>query len=266
MTLKWKRFALGLALTLAFIYSVPVFHLNGLVPFPNNEKGLVGLRCNRLQTTNKIASLIFGGVILISAVVIIVALICLYFKIGYIIFTHFKLSESACKSVTSSKTGIPDTINHSQATVPGTNGLHSDAKRGNYSIEMNNTKPSESSPQTSENTSGKKITANKGDVNPYMSSVKQRKERKNQRVVYKFTLMFMLITIIFLVCYFPQVIIALLEARIPNFWEEFSDSARAGVLFLSRVYIINYIANPIIYAFLDEKFAKEIKSLFKICK
>ncbi|XP_062614998.1 cholecystokinin receptor type A-like [Saccostrea cucullata] len=61
-----------------------------------------------------------------------------------------------------------------------------------------------------------------------------------------------------------KVILLLLEARNPKFWEELSDSTRVGVLFVYRMYIINSIANPVIYAFLDKKFATEIKKLFNI--
>ncbi|XP_048776222.1 cholecystokinin receptor-like [Ostrea edulis] len=270
MILKWKRFALGLGLFVAFIHAVPMVHFYGSVPFPNEEEGIVGLRCSRLKTINKTGSLIFGGVIVLITVACIVTLIFLYAKIGYTILAHFKFSKSPCKPDTSSDTEKSSRINHSQVTISSRNDPLSGTENGTYSIETDNTELSESlPPQTSTKTTGKTLTTNtklERKLNPYKSSAKRRKERNNQRVVHKFTLMFMLITIIFLICYIPKVIIMLLEARNPKFWEEFSDSARAGVLFVYRMYIINNITNPIIYAFLDEQFAKEIKSLFKVCK
>ncbi|XP_048778094.2 probable G-protein coupled receptor No18 [Ostrea edulis] len=271
MTLKWKRFALSLGLILAFLHAVPMVHFYGSVPFPNDVEGIVGLRCSRLKTTNKTGSLIFGGVVVITAVTSIITLVSLYSKIGYTILAHFKYSKTACKPATSSDTEKSSRIDHSQVTIPSSDVPLSDTENGTYSIETDNTELSESlPPQTSIKPTGKTLTTNttklEGKVNPHKSSAKRRKERNNQRVVHKFTLMFMLITIIFLICYIPKVIIMLLEARNPKFWEEFSDSARAGVLFVYRMYIINNITNPIIYAFLDEQFAKEIKSLFKVCK
>ncbi|XP_048777288.2 probable G-protein coupled receptor No18 [Ostrea edulis] len=268
MTLKWKRFALGLGLFVAFIHAVPMVHFYGSVPFPNDEGGIVGQRCSRLKTTNKTGSLIFGGVIVLIIVVCIVTLICLYAKIGYTILAHFKFSKSPCKVDTSSDVEKHSKNNPSQVTIPSSNGPLSDTENG--ICETNNTELSESlPPQTSTKTTGKTLktdTKLEGKVNPCKSSAKRRKERNNQRIVHKFTLMFMLITIIFLLCYIPKVIIMLQEARNPKFWEEFSDSARAGVLFVYRMYIINNITNPIIYAFLDEQFAKEIKTLIKVCK
>jgi hypothetical protein len=274
MTMVWKRFALGSALTLPFIYAVPVVHFYGSETFPNDENGIVGLRCTRLKTTNKIGSVVFGGAIVITAVATIFALIFIYSRIGYTIHMHFKLSKSECKPDTSLEAEKSCKTNNSHVTISSNNEPLNDSDSGTCptktNIETTNTEFSKSlSLHRSTNATGKISNTNtkcEGNVNSYESSVKQRKERKNQRVVHKFTLMFMLITIIFLVCYIPKVILLLLEASNPNFWEEFSDSARAGVLFIYRMYIINNIANPIIYAFLDKQFAKEIKLLLKVCK
>ncbi|XP_048776241.2 cholecystokinin receptor-like [Ostrea edulis] len=270
MTLKWKRFALSLSLLVAFIHAVPMVHFYGSVPFPNEEEGIVGLRCSRLKTTNETGSLIFGGALVLITVACIVTLICLYSKIGYTILAHFKFSKIDCKPDTSSEVEKTSKIDHSQVKIPSSNGPLSDTDDGTYSVETYNTELSESlPPQKFIKPTGKTLTTNtkrERKVNPYKSNAKRRKERLNLRVVHKFTLMFMLITIIFLICYIPKVIIMLLEARNSKFWEEFSDSARAGVLFVYRMYIINNITNPIIYAFLDEQFAKEIRSLFKHCK
>jgi hypothetical protein len=268
MTLKWKRFAMGLGLFGAFVYAVPMVHFYGSVPFPNDEKGIVGSRCARLETTNKTGPLIYGVVLIVTAVAVIVTLICLYSKIGYTILRHLKLSNPTCKPNSTSEAEKSSKIDHSLATVPSSTEPLSETENENYTMGTEMTEfPKELSPQTSKKTTGKLFVANtKGKVKPYKSSVKRRKEKHNKRVVHKFTLMFMLITVIFLICYIPKVIIMLLEARDTNFWKVLSDSARTGVLFVYRMYIINNITNPIIYAFLDRQFAKEIKSLFKACK
>lgn len=109
----------------------------------------------------------------------------------------------------------------------------------------------------------KENEANEAKPTTFKSSAKRRKDQINKRAVHKFTFMFMLSTIIFLICYIPKVVLILLEARNPRFWEEFSDSGRAGMLFVYRMYIINNITNPIIYAFLDSQFRGEFKKLLK---
>lgn len=85
---------------------------------------------------------------------------------------------------------------------------------------------------------------------------------RNKNIVIKLSIMFMLITVIFLICYIPKVIIMLLEANSPIFWEELSDDTRPIVIFIYRMFIINNIANPFIYAFLDKVFLSNMKTLF----
>lgn len=108
--------------------------------------------------------------------------------------------------------------------------------------------------------------ATRAKPSTFKSSTRRRKEQTNKRIVHKFTLMFMMITVIFLICYIPKVIIMLLEAGNPRFWEELSDSGRAGMLFVYRMFIINNITNPFIYAFLDTQFSREIRKVLKVCR
>ncbi|XP_048775766.2 cholecystokinin receptor-like [Ostrea edulis] len=258
MTLKWKRGALCVGLTVAFTLSVPMSHFYGSESFLNDERQIHGLRCGRLSTTNKTGSLIFGGVIVLTAITLIVALICLYSKIGYTILEHFKYTKTV---------GKRDKIDHSQSGLSSSDDPLSDTEHEIHSIETDNTGFSATyTSQAFEHPTGNIQTRNiehRGNPLPKLSSTKRRKNRK---VVHKFTLMFMLITIIFLICYIPKVIIMLLEASNTKFWEGFTDSGRSGVLFVYRIYILNTVTNPFIYAFLDNKFTKEIKAFCKSCK
>ncbi|XP_061169573.1 succinate receptor 1-like [Saccostrea echinata] len=270
MTLKWKRLALCLGVLVAFILAAPMAYFHGSVPFPNKEEGIFGQQCSRLKTVNKTESLIFGSVIVLSTVSVIVALICLYSRIGYTILKHFKHKKTIRKKNRNATAENPPNIMdcNLQAGFSSGENLHSDSEIEVYSIEVGNsvTSAASSTPQST----GTLITTTgvppQGNPALYKSSAKRRKEQANKRVVYKFTLMFMLITIIFLICYIPKVIIMMLEAMNPKFWEEFSDSTRAGILFVYRMYIINNVVNPFIYAFLDHQFIAEIKELFKNCK
>lgn len=267
MTLKWKRFAMCMVLIIAFALSAPMTYFYGSVSFPNEEEGIVGLRCSRLKTVNKTGSLIFGGIIVLTAISIIISLICFYARIGYTIITHFKYNKSVGKKDTNTSTEKPSQGDNSQVPHSSSGGHLSETDTGFQSVETDNTELSGTT--NTEPTNGVVLTTNKtkeAKPNAFKSSAKRRKEQTNKKVVHKFTLMFMLITVIFLICYIPKVVIMLLEARNTRFWEEFSDSDRAGMLFVYRMYIINNITNPIIYAFLDHQFLKEIRVLFRICK
>ncbi|XP_062575488.1 olfactory receptor 8B3-like, partial [Saccostrea cucullata] len=110
MTLKWKRIALCLGIIIAFLLALPTTHFYGSVPFRNDEKGIVGLRCSRVKTVNKTGSLIFGGGLLLTAIAIIVSLICLYAKMGYTIIMHFKFMNTKGKKKAFSEPEHPKNI------------------------------------------------------------------------------------------------------------------------------------------------------------
>ncbi|XP_052675172.1 5-hydroxytryptamine receptor 2B-like [Crassostrea angulata] len=93
MTLKWKRFALCMGLTIAFILAVPMTYFYGSDLFFNEELGISGFRCNRLSSVNKTWSLFYGSLILFITITIIVSLICLYSKIGLKIRDHLKRTK-----------------------------------------------------------------------------------------------------------------------------------------------------------------------------
>ncbi|XP_061164399.1 gastrin/cholecystokinin type B receptor-like [Saccostrea echinata] len=282
MTLKWKQFAMCLSLITALTSSLPMIYFFGLVPFPNTKEGIIGWRCSRLKSANKTLSLIFGTFVVIATVTVMLSLLILYSKIGYTILQHFNITNDKNKSC--SEAEITD-VDQFQKKISTQDDPLSAKDNKNHPIQLDSIKvtgynSSETddtrlsgmnSPETSAKTTQKisiKITTYRGNTNQHdsKSSVIQRKNKQNRRVVYKLTLMFMLITVIFLICFIPKVIIMLLEARNPKFLEELLDSARAGISFVSRMYIINYITNPFIYAFLDNKFACEVKKLFDKCR
>lgn len=85
---------------------------------------------------------------------------------------------------------------------------------------------------------------------------------RNKNIVIKLFFMFMLIIVIFLICYILKVIIMLLEVNFLMFWEEFFDDIRFFVFFIYRMFIINNIVNFFIYVFLDKVFFFNLKIFF----
>lgn len=85
---------------------------------------------------------------------------------------------------------------------------------------------------------------------------------RNKNIVIKLFFMFMLIIVIFLICYILKVIIMLLEVNFLMFWEEFFVDIRFFVFFIYRMFIINNIVNFFIYVFLDKVFFFNLKIFF----
>lgn len=79
------------------------------------------------------------------------------------------------------------------------------------------------------------------------------------------SLMFMIITILFFVLYLPRMITSILESKSAGLWETLTVEQYAVVGMLEILYILNYVTNPFVYAFMDFKFKTELKRMFS-CK
>lgn len=89
------------------------------------------------------------------------------------------------------------------------------------------------------------------------------KKKRNRRLMNKFSFMFMVVTTVFLVCFIPVSSILTLEGFYPDFWQRLSRSQASLVVWLYRTFIINNIANPFIYAFMDLEFRNAAKRLLR---
>lgn len=185
MNLFWRRLVVISVAVISLCLSLPMPFFYGIVPFHDVPRNITGQRCSRLFDVNHTASLIYGAVLVVVAFAIIISLIVMYSKIGYVIYVHMKTIR---------------------------------------------------------------------DISTRVAS--------NKRIMIKLSLMFMLITVIFLICYIPKVTIMLLEANSQSFWEQLSDDTRPFVLFIYRMFIINNITNPFIYAFFDTLFLTSLKTSF----
>lgn len=252
MTRTWKRIAMCMVLAVAFTLSVSLINFYGSDVFFNEESGVYGRRCSRLESANKTESLVFGGVLLLILITNIISLVCLYSKIGLTIRKHFRVTKTIghLKTTKSSEGGAFNSLSER-----GTPSDETEDKSGNTG---STTLPTPTCPVT------EVVTPTNNNGENYRHEVSKTKTINQKRVIYKFTLMFMLITVIFLICFIPKAIIMLLEAKDSSFWEKFSNTERSVLLFVYRIYILNNITNPFIYAFMDRKFSKQIKMLF-IC-
>lgn len=253
MTRTWKRFAMCMVLTIAFTLSVSLTNFYGSDPFLNEKLSIYGHRCSRLESANKTESLVFGGVLLLILLTNIISLVWLYSKIGLTIRKHFKYTKIIVhlRTAKSSEGGAFNSF-----TGRDTPSNDTENKTGDTG---STTVPQPTCPNT------EVVTPTDNNGENFRPKVSSTKTRNQKRVIYKFTLMFMLITVIFLICFIPKAIVMLMEARDLSFWEKFSNTERSVLLFVYRIYILNNIINPFIYAFLDRRFSKQIKMLHTCC-
>ncbi|XP_061195681.1 neuromedin-U receptor 2-like [Saccostrea echinata] len=89
----------------------------------------------------------------------------------------------------------------------------------------------------------------------YQANSKENDKKKNNNV----SLMFMIITIIFIISFITRLVTFILESAIVGIWERLSVTEYGVVRMIELFYIINHLANPFIYAFMDDKFISELK-------
>lgn len=85
-------------------------------------------------------------------------------------------------------------------------------------------------------------------------------EEKHTR---KITLMMMTITVVFIIAYLPFIIISILDSVDDDFWKTLTYTESLLTDLLLRLYLINNVANPIIYSFWDNRFRREASILLK---
>lgn len=93
------------------------------------------------------------------------------------------------------------------------------------------------------------------------SSEKRRKRYKKMKT--KFTLMFIVITSVFLVCITPQTVIVLLESLREDFWESLTMIQFIAMTWTTQLYLVNNIINPFVYAFMDAEFKVASRSFIQ---
>lgn len=75
------------------------------------------------------------------------------------------------------------------------------------------------------------------------------------------TFMLFMITVVFILSFIPHLILMVLITMDPNFTDDFSPFMIALYNFFLRSFVINNMANPIIYSFCDKKFRAECAKL-----
>ena len=222
MDLKFNRIALLCVLIVSAALAGPTPIFYGSVHVETIDGSIQGMRCTKIKGENKVGFLVYGSVLGLLATTVIMTLTGIYLRIGWAIFIQVKRNKKFS--------------NESMGMKKVTNGTN-----GNNRCDSN----------ISGNMEG--VTNDRMDLDQHA--------KLNKRIMHKFTLMLMIITFIFLVCYIPKIALLLVEAIDPGFWDNLNDANRATMLFVYRMYIINNISNPFVYAFLDTKFKTELRSL-----
>ncbi|XP_062569880.1 alpha-2Db adrenergic receptor-like [Saccostrea cucullata] len=268
-SLRVKRLVILGTVTVSTLLSIPTIFLYGEIQvvsdhYKDNNVTLVGYRCgNKGEPWALLGYNIFLFVFAVSGVVIIT--VC-YIFIAKTIYSKVMVYRKSVRRM--------NTITKPELSVSTV----SDIKRKSKSIEPSNNQQHEETGEFHENS----IEHDQENKNESQKTRKKEKsnhtKRRSQDILlnahipamkyhfthYRYSYMFMTITIVFVIAYLPRIIIMLLESIFGiEFWNK-PDSVIIGLMFLYRLYILNHVVNPFIYGFFDARFRHEVKLL--ICR
>ena len=184
-------------------------------------------------------ALVFKGVLFLTVVTELVALIVLYTLIGRVLFKQIKYSDQ--KKPVAATEASATSVTYESATADT-----DDEKRSGVHIKKTFDTGVSVSYDSDTNTNVQKPP---------------KKIHKRRIPGFRISLMFMVITAVYIVCFLPKLVMMVWESRKPDFWQTMSVSEMGIFRFLYTLFILNNISNPFIYGGLDKKFQSELKKL-----
>lgn len=269
--LSVRRIMVGVSLFFSIVSAIPFLFNYGINDF-YSEGVLIGTRCGRLKNRNYNEGVGYAIFFVGFLAFTLSALLFFYGSIGCVIFRQFKSGKSGLKDVKSEKRsdeldleGSGPDFSSSPTPIGNETSSASYGVQGQYEISHPDAKQKNYQLQTDLKDSGieKEIKIINNDKPIIRRNTHAR--RRNRKLKIKFSLMFMIVTTVSLVCYCPVGLIVVMEGFDPEFWDNLSRKSFLVILWLYHTYIINSCVNPVLYAFLDSEFNAALKSVFRRC-
>ena len=229
MTRKWKRLSIAICLIVDIILSLQCFFFYGSAPVKKHNSQLIGYRCTSVTGHRSIAAYIVKSVYALAGLTVWVALIVLYSLIAR---TLFKQRRKTDKKITVLDMQMSETTDSTSVREE----IHNEERQFLHAGSAESKKKA-------------------------MDQKSQSADIKHGQIIpgFRISVMFMVITAVYIVCNLPNLSLIVCEALKKDFWQTMSDSDIAFFRFLYTMFIINNIANPFIYGFFDRKFQSQLK-------
>ena len=209
--------------------------------------------------------LMFTFVLLVGNIIIDIALIFAYSKIGYeVVQRSSDIDPSSSKKIRKASTSTLSTDDYmlkkeSEFSTP----LNGSANQRDCDeeIKMNaNSGNAKKAPTRQIST----LSMKRGTFRQRSLSVASIESRKSQ--MHKTTLMLFMVTILFMGSFVPYCVIAILRGVDKNHYGSLSSGGKAAYNLFLRFYMLSSSLNPVIYCFLSVQFRKECSEFFKQIK
>jgi hypothetical protein len=267
------RKACLLASFVAIVISFPHVIIYGQSTVPTKVDNLTGVECF-ISDGYQGSELAVGylGFEMLVFVMSVIFLIIIYRFICRKIYHHDRMSGEITLEKTKTSFCFCCAVRNQEDEMPGKKSASVLDKGNSVDIDETDTDLQRVVPET-ENTDGEltKLKEVKGKNNVKgagrSSCVMVRHVRPGSKAVekntMKITLMMLTITVVFIISYFPLIIVSILDSTDKDFWADRSITESVFLDFMLRLYLVNNVANPIIYSFWDFRFRKETKLLLK---
>ncbi|XP_069141696.1 cholecystokinin receptor type A-like [Argopecten irradians] len=282
MDMFWKKIAIACVIGAALVMSWPCFFFYGSREVYNDNTQILGYRCTSVRGPwSAVQPLVFKATLVLLMVFVVVLLVVFYILIGRVVFRQMLLNKKKSShygpSGDCSQQGKSPNSNSTQSSytteVPYINNDSVTDNKSQFDSGIVSPIETNEGPATVDYVCHQKSTTNepKQDQSLTYSNVMKMSRTKTGNKSpgapgTRLALIFMLITIVFIVCYVPKVGMMIYESQNEKFWIELSASELSGFRFIYTAFIINNIVNPIIYGFLDRRFRGEVYRVFRCGK
>lgn len=237
---KESKMACVITVVVSSLLSLPSFILYGPTMKETPYPGVMGSDCTVLRQYKKsIFFKLYNGVLIFLVTSVFIICVVVYIMVGRVLYKSTKFRKSAqvvgmkkCGS-TSSSSNLRNGVSMNQEP--------SVAKEEESSTNETNSKVSRS------------VSVSDGTV----------KKRKKFDRMKRITMMFLVATAVSYIGYLPNLILGYMKAFNGKVYNEASDVLGPFNSILLRGYFINNATNPVVYCFLDDRFRRECKNLYR---
>ncbi|XP_052085850.1 alpha-2 adrenergic receptor-like [Mytilus californianus] len=267
MSVRSKRLTMTAIIIGSIVISVPCLVLYGEdeIQLKTENRTITGYNCGAVPNVNRDFLFGYSVTLLLICLSGICAMITLYCLILRTIYKQESFRKrNTCRP---NKHSLNVSAQHSSGNTIQTD--ISNSTKADVSVDKTDSNSTKMTSTTKinqqEDTNGGSDT--EGQISTVPSAIETRRESKYVRIVslimhkHRFSLMFLLITIIFCISYLPRIALMIIESTIANFWDNLTDTEYVIAISFYRGHLLNTVVNPFIYLVFDTDFRSSCQQL-----
>jgi hypothetical protein len=251
MNLKCKRIAGATALSLAFVLAFPIIYLYDKIEVVHPTKNITGYICAPPTNAETFGD-VYSGILITAEFSSVVCMSVLYGLVGHTLITKMKPTRKNGGHKAPKSSQLTDSVdrNIGESGVSETCITSTDSQLDDHKGDKMPPKPKE----------------DKTHLKPKEDTMQPKHKEKCSTVKSltgkQYSLMFMVISLVSILCFFPPWVFVFLEMKDKTFWNSLSYEEAQIFVIIRRLFGLNFVVNPFIYGFLDSKFRKHIWECF----